>query len=383
MLTCSVVKLTPAGRGAVAVISVTGPASRVQSALAEFFQPANPTPLADRPMDHLIYGRWGTSSSEDVVVCRTSLQSYEIQCHGGEAAVSRLIEDLKSVGIRHETRSSGLPGKTTLFKSEYEGALTQALTWRTADLINEQAQGVFHRAVQALMCINWTDLDRRQAEVHITNMLSWSRFGTHLSQPWRVGLIGLPNVGKSSLMNGLLGFRRSIVTEMAGTTRDVVTSITAFDGWPILLADTAGLRQTHDALESEGILRGQASTAAADLQLMLIDRSQHPDPETRDLLQSHPEGLLVAHKCDLDDAWGSQLPAQALPVSSVTGQGLEELTTQIVRRLIPQVPEPATPFPISQRQVVKLSSALRALQAQQHEQYRAELDRLIHEELPT
>ncbi len=93
---------------------------------------------------------------------------------------------------------------------------------------------------------------------HLDAVLRWTDLGTHLATPWRVVLAGAPNVGKSSLINALLGYGRAIVFDQPGTTRDVVTADAAIEGWPITLADTAGLHDASDATESAGIaLRGR------------------------------------------------------------------------------------------------------------------------------
>jgi len=351
-------RLTPPGRGAVAVIACQGDPTRIIVTLSQHFQTQTPTPWQARPQQQLIYGRWGNTPPENVVVCRTAEQTWEIQCHGGDAAVRRILTDLEGGGLTLMTRqASAHPGSTSL-DQEYQDALSQALTWRTADLINEQAQGLFfHTIDEQLHRLNRVQ-DRLFADQQLTSLLKWKSLAAHLTQPWSVVLIGRPNVGKSSLMNALLGYRRSIVTQLAGTTRDVVSSVTGFDGWPIQISDTAGLRPTNDALESAGILRGQLTTTQADLRVLLIDSSSPPHPTDWELLKQYPEALLVAHKCDRDYAWGAELPGTALPVSSVTGAGLERLIQEVTTRLIPEVPPAGTAWPVTIRQVTLLEQAL-------------------------
>jgi tRNA modification GTPase len=99
-------------------------------------------------------------------------------------------------------------------------------------------------------------------------LLRWSEFGRHLTQPWQVVLTGVPNVGKSSLINRLLGYSRSIVYAEPGTTRDVVTAATAFDGWPVELSDTAGLRDAAGEIEAAGVERARRHLATADLAIV-------------------------------------------------------------------------------------------------------------------
>ena len=108
-------------------------------------------------------------------------------------------------------------------------------------------------------------------------MLQFRDLGLHLTTPWRVVLAGAPNVGKSSLMNAIAGYQRAIVSPTPGTTRDVVTVTTAIDGWPVQLADTAGLRETQDELESAGVALADAAIGEADLVIVVSDASADSD----------------------------------------------------------------------------------------------------------
>ena len=141
-----------------------------------------------------------------------------------------------------------------------------------------------------------------------------------------------------------------------------MTAETAFEGWPVRLIDTAGIREGADSLEQEGIARARTQVAKADCRLLLLDVSEPPREEDRALLAEWPHALIVAHKCDLTDAWGAKLPLSALRVSSLTGEGLQVLAERIVARLIPEVPQPGTAIPISQRQKTLLENAAAALE---------------------
>jgi tRNA modification GTPase len=194
----------------------------------------------------------------------------------------------------------------------------------------------------------------------LDRLLHWSDFGLHLSKPWSIVLTGRPNVGKSSLINGLLGYQRAIVFDQPGTTRDIVTGETAFEGWPVVLADTAGLRSHAPELEAAGIALARERLRVADLKLVLLDLSQSPTAEDFELLSEYPEGLVVAHKCDLADRWGDQLPHGVFRVSSVTGEGMAALQQQLVSRLVPKIPPKETPIPLTQPQVEMLDEIRRA-----------------------
>lgn len=353
------IRLTPAGRGAIAVIEVIGDGLVTAAAM---FQPANRRSWSEQPVGQLLYGRWGT---EDVVVCRTAADRFEVHCHGGDAAVARILADLERCGIasnsglltpasEERVRVRGPDVRATPLQDELQTALSQALTARTADLLNEQLQGCLLTAFERLA---EPDLAALEA------LLDWADFGLHLSQPWQVVLTGRPNVGKSSLINALLGYRRAIVAEQPGTTRDLVTAVTAFDGWPVQLADTAGLRATDSELEAAGIERAREALRSADLPVIVLDVGDPPSDADRALLATWPDALVIAHKSDRGDAWGPEMPPDALRVSSLSGAGLDELQREIARRLVPQVPPPGTPIPVTLRQVELLRQMFAACAA--------------------
>jgi tRNA modification GTPase len=195
----------------------------------------------------------------------------------------------------------------------------------------------------------------------IDGLLEWADFGLHLTNPWKVVIVGRPNVGKSSLLNALAGFARSIVFDQPGTTRDIVTAEIALQGWPVRLVDTAGIREPGCALESAGIALARDQAAGADCRLIVIDTSQAPLPEDFELLAEWPQAIVVAHKADLTDLWDDRAPARARRVSSLTGSGVEALADAIAETLVPCKPESGTAIPMTSRQVELLRRARAAL----------------------
>jgi len=372
--------LTPQGRGAVAVIGFRGDARLLgQPDNAPLFRAANGRPLAHAPVCRVIYGCWGTSPAEEVVICRVAEDRLEIHCHGGRAAVERILHDLQSRGVSVESAVEWTAEREGPLQAECIDILSRTRTLKTAEYALEQANGVLEEAVGRLCQRAETARTERDVQ-HIQSetdaMLRWAGFGGHLAYPWRVAICGRPNVGKSSLINALMGYERSIVFDQPGTTRDVVTSETALDGWPVELVDTAGLHEADESLEAAGMLRAREVVRTAEVCLLLLDVS-HPltDDDAR-LVAMAASPLVVAHKWDLPAVWseadlnahvagvhGASTERQyneLLTVSSKTGAGVPELGRQIIRRLIPQVPPPGTAIPVTARQVELLRTARQA-----------------------
>jgi tRNA modification GTPase len=350
--------LTPQGRGAVATIRLVGPCALLDRGAPALFQAANGKPLDSQSIARIVFGHWGPEPGEEVVVCRYHDRAIEIHCHGGDAAARRILADLEHSGCQVVSwQELDLPG-TCLFATECREALANACTLRTADLLLEQCSGTLLAAFEALrQAAGAPDIARGGLLAQIDGLLEWAEFGFHLSSPWKVVILGRPNVGKSSLLNALAGFARAIVFDEPGTTRDVVTAETAFQGWPVRLIDTAGIRESGSKLETAGIALARDAAASANCRVIVIDGSQPPHQDDVDLLAAWPGALVVAHKGDLPDGWGERLPAAALRVSSKTGAAIDDLIAEIVKRLVPRVPEPGTAIPVTARQVAMLQRA--------------------------
>lgn len=378
--------LTPSGRGAVAVIRVhsseTAESIRGTSIVEAAFVTISGKPISQQPVGRLCYGHWVTDQSrEDVVVCRTNKSTVEVSCHGGRAAVNRILDTLTTAGaaiVDWQTQQAII---SSPFEREIADALAKATTARTAAVLLEQSAGRLNNALEQLLT-----LEPEAMTARLTELLNWSDFGQHLTQPWRVVIAGRPNVGKSTLINALLGYTRAIVFDQPGTTRDVVTGGTAFEGWPFQLADTAGIRHTDDELEQAGIKRARSTVESADLVCLLLDTSQPSTPADRELLaeftksidpQTRRSTIVVAHKADLPSQWTSSLPQKTLPVSSTTGAGVADLIAEIVRTLIPVTPESGTAIPISQRQIQWLRQAHHAATTGDATQAAASIERCL------
>lgn len=374
---------TPRGRGAVATICCRGAIRHLDQVQPPLFQAVNGKPFSEQKINQILFGQWGSDPSEDVVVCRTAQETLEIHCHGGQAAVNRILAGLEKAGCRIVPWQEFQTIEQGPFQTELQNALAQATTFKTASFLLEQQSGILEQKFQELL-----DQIKRLSDVPEDDLLSSlqselrslveaGRLGRHLIEPFQVVLAGRPNVGKSSLINALVGYDRSIVYDMPGTTRDAVSTSTAFNGWPVELTDTAGLRQTDDQLESAGIEIAQSRLEQADCRILLFDVSQPLTQQDYQLKSEWPDAILVAHKVDLAEMPQELKEWKAIPVSSTVQTGIEELIKQLEQKLVPQDPLPGTPLPFTERQTSLLERALQSVHNQEWKSASSLLNKLI------
>jgi tRNA modification GTPase len=337
--------LTPPGIAALAVLVIHGPGA--WPVLQRLFRTMAGNELSGPPAG-FVFGRIGGEVSDDVILAATGPDTFEIHCHGGRRVVAWLVDLLRSNGVAEVPIPIG--------KTAAAGAarlLPLARTVRTAGILLDQLQGAYDRAEEAVCCGGSVadaarDILGRNVAV-----------GRHLIEPWRVVVAGAPNAGKSTLLNALAGFARSVVSPTPGTTRDAVSVSVAFDGWPVDLTDTAGFRESADALESEGVERARAAAAQSDLVLWVVDatgrRPASVGEVANELGLSQSRLLLVFNKTDVAGVSPAEIP-EAVRVSALTGSGLTDLVTRVVRILAPNPPEPGEPVPFTPEQCDRWSS---------------------------
>lgn len=355
---------TPAGPSAVGLIRISGPSALAIAAHLS----RHPTPLAPRTATLVWIDRPASVRDRALVTAFPAPHSYtgqdvvEVSTHGSPVLLRGLLEFILSCGARlaepgEFTLRAFLNGKLDLIQAEAVADLIEAVTPLQTRVACDHLNGTLTRTITALESDLFDVMVRLEASLdfpeegyhfierpsaradveairqRIEALLARARFGRLVRDGVRVAIIGAPNVGKSSLFNALLDARRAIVTPIAGTTRDVLAERTDIDGLMVSLFDTAGLRESADPIEREGIARAHDAAASADLVLLVLDRSQPLTADDWTALRAarRPPTLLVANKADLPSAWidlpiGDQPP---VVVSAATGEGLGDLAARI------------------------------------------------------
>ncbi len=358
----TVSRLTSAAPSAIAVLQIDGPSALEY--LRRLWRPNQGD--SHLQMNAIRFGFTsieGQASGESIVVCRTDEHQVEIHCHGGRLASEIILRTLISYGaIEQSTDPLGHTSEDMIFVEARED-LVQTTTLRTTSILLDQMRGALQREFDIIHAALYAG-DFSDALTRLKQLEERANVGRHLIEPWQVVLAGPPNSGKSSLFNLLLGYSRAIVHEQAGTTRDLLSEQSSFDGWPIELIDGAGIRKANDGIEATGVERTLHRIASADCVLLLVDRTTGWTETHADILR-HCVGkvVLVVTKSDLGQASlitnsdclldiptnVSDSIATRVETSSVTGAGLKELIDAVVSSLVPMVLKAGDPIPFRER----------------------------------
>ena len=389
---------TPPGRGGIGVIRISGGDSR---AIAEKILKRPPdwkpwaASLADlidsesRVIDRVVVTYFAAPRSytaEDVV---------EIACHGSPVVLRHALERACDAGARlaepgEFTLRAYLNGRIDLPRAEAIRDLINATTLYQARVAAQQVEGSVSRRIQPvkeqmleLISLLEAGIDFAEDDISIASaedilarldpilskvreLIASFAYGKLVHSGFTLAVVGRPNVGKSSLFNRLLEQERAIVTDIPGTTRDLVSETAALDGIPVKFVDTAGIRKGQDIVENLGIERSYQAMADADLTLVVVDISGSLERDDRDLIQRaihQGRHLVVGNKCDLilpdqvvpDGAspveglashphWqgirsanaSTESLAQPHLVSALTGEGIAELRRAIIEAIAPE-----------------------------------------------
>lgn len=387
---------TPAGRSGLGIVRMSGPATR--PLVERFFRSREAcTPRLARfgrfgppdqpPLDHVVVTFFQGPHSytgEDVA---------EISAHGNPLILNEIVGELVSAGARcaregEFTLRALRNGKLDLTQAEAVRDFIEAETATQARAALRQIQGGVSGRVRPFRATLVSIVAQLEARVDfsedddvpadpatglcsqlgtiaeaLSRLAATAGYGRLLAGGLLLAIVGRPNVGKSSLFNRLVAKDRAIVTEVPGTTRDVVTETVVMHGIPLRIADTAGLRETGERVEAIGVERARQTMADADVTLLVLDGSEPLEEEERQLL-ARLEGvrscMVVVNKRDRPPAWDPRQLAGPEPilVSARSGQGCDSLEQAIVTWIGSRGPESPDGFVLtSERQAGALRIA--------------------------
>lgn len=364
---------TAPGEGGIGIIRISG-ADSIAIA-SSIFKPFYKENLLDYPNRSLVYGNIVDSDRviDEVLIARmegpnsyTAEDVVEINCHGGFISVKKILELVLKKGARladpgEFTKRAFLNGRIDLSQAEAVIDIINAKTDQSHDIAQTQLEGTLSQKVRSLrnmitevlaqveVAIDYPEEDiefitykeltdkTSQIQKEVVKMYETSDTGKILREGLKTAILGKPNVGKSSLMNWILGENRAIVTEIAGTTRDVIEEFVNIKGIPLKIVDTAGIRETDDIVEKIGVEKSRDHMKSSDLVLVVLDSSRELEEDDLEILDAiNPKKTLVLinkidleSRLDMDKVKEYIAEENIIHISAMENKGLESIHDKI------------------------------------------------------
>ncbi|HHD5524034.1 tRNA modification GTPase mnmE [Streptococcus pyogenes] len=359
---------TPLGEGAIGIVRLSGTGAL---AIAQsVFKGKNLEQVASHTINygHIIDPKTGTIIDEVMVSVMLAPKTFtrenvvEINTHGGIAVTNEILQLLIRQGARMAepgefTKRAFLNGRVDLTQAEAVMDIIRAKTDKAmtiavkqldgslSQLINDTRQEILNTLAQVEVNIDYPEYDdveemttallrekTQEFQSLLESLLRTAKRGKILREGLSTAIIGRPNVGKSSLLNNLLREDKAIVTDIAGTTRDVIEEYVNIKGVPLKLVDTAGIRETDDLVEQIGVERSKKALQEADLVLLVLNASEKLTDQDRALLNLSQDSnrIILLNKTDLEQKIElEQLPADLIPISVLTNQNINLIEDRI------------------------------------------------------
>lgn len=364
---------TAPGEGGIGIIRISG-ADSIAIA-SSIFKPFYKENLLDYPNRSLVYGNIVDSDRviDEVLIARmegpnsyTAEDVVEINCHGGFISVKKILELVLKKGARladpgEFTKRAFLNGRIDLSQAEAVIDIINAKTDQSHDIAQTQLEGALSQKVRSLRnmitevlaqvevaidypeedieFITYKELTEKTSQIQkeVVKMYETSDTGKILREGLKTAILGKPNVGKSSLMNWILGENRAIVTEIAGTTRDVIEEFVNIKGIPLKIVDTAGIRETDDIVEKIGVEKSRDHMKSSDLVLVVLDSSRELEEDDLEILDAiNPKKTLVLinkidleSRLDMDKVKEYIAEENIIHISAMENKGLESIHDKI------------------------------------------------------
>ncbi|HEP2488303.1 TPA: tRNA uridine-5-carboxymethylaminomethyl(34) synthesis GTPase MnmE [Streptococcus pyogenes] len=359
---------TPLGEGAIGIVRLSG--TDALAIAQSVFKGKNLEQVASHTINygHIIDPKTGTIIDEVMMSVMLAPKTFtrenvvEINTHGGIAVTNEILQLLIRQGARMAepgefTKRAFLNGRVDLTQAEAVMDIIRAKTDKAmtiavkqldgslSQLINDTRQEILNTLAQVEVNIDYPEYDdveemttallrekTQEFQSLLENLLRTAKRGKILREGLSTAIIGRPNVGKSSLLNNLLREDKAIVTDIAGTTRDVIEEYVNIKGVPLKLVDTAGIRETDDLVEQIGVERSKKALQEADLVLLVLNASEKLTDQDRALLNLSQDSnrIILLNKTDLEQKIElEQLPADLIPISVLTNQNINLIEDRI------------------------------------------------------